>query len=167
MVEILGVTIYMAGDSTMTDYPAEKYPMQGWGNKLPLFLPSDVRVVNKAMCGRSSKSFIEEERLKGILDAINPDNYLFIQFGHNDSKEDVERHTSPWSTYPYYLRQYIDGARAKGAHPVLISPLCRRHFDSDGLLINTHGDYPKSMEALSDSRKGTFHRLVWKKCSRI
>ncbi|WP_051250652.1 hypothetical protein [Paenibacillus harenae] len=80
---------------------------------------------------------------------IKPGDYLFVQFGHNDIKEDAERHTSPWSTYHQYLRQYVDGARAKGAHPVLISSLCRRHFDIDGLLINTHGDYPRSMEALA------------------
>ncbi len=133
----------------MADYSAESYPMQGWGNKLHLFIPGYAKVVNKAVNGRSSKSFIEEERLKEILELIKPGNYLFIQFGHNDSKEDAKRHTSPWSTYPQYLRQYIDGARARGAHPVLISPLCRRHFDADGLLINTHGDYPRAMEALA------------------
>jgi lysophospholipase L1-like esterase len=142
-------TIYLAGDSTMADYPPHQFPMQGWGKKLPLFIPDTVRVVNKAVCGRSSKSFIEEGILEEILNMIKPGDCLFIQFGHNDSKEDAERHTSPWSTYHQYLRQYIGGARSKGAQPVLISPLCRRHFDMDGLLINTHGDYPRSMEALA------------------
>nr|WP_312029645.1 rhamnogalacturonan acetylesterase [Paenibacillus sedimenti] len=149
-------TFYLAGDSTMADYPPKSYPMQGWGNKLHLFIPDSVRVVNKAVCGRSSKSFIEEGRLEEILQMIKPGDYLFIQFGHNDSKEDAERHTSPWSTYHRYLRQYIDGASAKGAHPVLISPLCRRHFDVDGLLINTHGDFPRSMEALAVQEKVPF-----------
>ncbi|KRE70166.1 rhamnogalacturonan acetylesterase [Paenibacillus sp. Soil750] len=142
-------TLYLAGDSTMADYPSKSYPMQGWGNKLHLFIPDSVSVVNKAMCGRNSKSFIEEGRLDEIIYVIRPKDYLFIQFGHNDSKEDVERHTVPWSTYHQYLRQYIDETRAAGAYPVLISPLCRRHFDVDGLLINTHGDYPRSMEALA------------------
>jgi lysophospholipase L1-like esterase len=142
-------TIYLAGDSTMATYPPESYPMQGWGAKLSLFLPSTVQVVNEAVCGRSSKSFIDEGRLAGILETIRPDDFLFIQFGHNDSKEDSERYTSPWTTYPMYLMQYIDGARARGAQPVLLSPLCRRHFDPDGLLVHTHGDYPKAMEALA------------------
>lgn len=57
----------------------------------------------KQVCGRSSKSFIEEGRLEEILQMIKPGDYLFIQFGHNDSKEDSERHTSPWSTYHRYL----------------------------------------------------------------
>ncbi|MFC0211539.1 rhamnogalacturonan acetylesterase [Paenibacillus chartarius] len=142
-------TIYLAGDSTMANYPPDKYPMQGWGNKLHLFVPESVRIVNKAANGRSSKSFIDEGRLAEIVDLIKPGDCLFIQFGHNDSKEDAGRHTSPWSTYPLYLKQYIDGAREKGACPVLISPICRRHFDADGLLIDTHGDYPRSMEALA------------------
>jgi lysophospholipase L1-like esterase len=88
MVVVVGnQTIYLAGDSTMADYPPESYPMQGWGNKLPLFIPDSVRVVNKAVCGRSSKSFVEEGRLEEILQMIKPGDYLFIQFGHNDSGE--------------------------------------------------------------------------------
>jgi len=133
----------------MADYPPESSPMQGWGNKLHLFVYDSVQVVNKAMCGRSSKSFIDEGRLDEILAAIQPGDYLLIQFGHNDSKEDEERHTSPWSTFPYYMRQYVEGARERGASPIFISPLCRRHFDVDGLLIDTHGDYPRSLEALA------------------
>ena len=133
----------------MADYSLESYPMQGWGNKLSLFLPDSFLIVNKAMNGRSSKSFIEEGRLDEILAVIQPGDYLFIQFGHNDSKEDSERFTSPWSTYATYLGHYIEGARAKGATPILITPLSRRHFDRDGLLVPTHGDYPKAMEALA------------------
>jgi lysophospholipase L1-like esterase len=65
-------TIYLAGDSTMADYPPESYPMQGWGNKLHLCIPDSVRIVNKAVCGRSSKSFIEEGRLEEIVHMIKP-----------------------------------------------------------------------------------------------
>ncbi|WP_309122509.1 rhamnogalacturonan acetylesterase [Paenibacillus sp.] len=148
--------IYLAGDSTCATYPPEQAPMQGWGARLHRFLPADVRVVNEATCGRSSKSFIEEGRLERILQRIQPGDFLFIQFGHNDGKEDEARHTSPWSTYPRYLRQYIDGARGKGARPVLISPICRRHFDIDGLLLHTHGEYPRSMEALAAQEKVPF-----------
>ncbi|RTE08401.1 rhamnogalacturonan acetylesterase [Paenibacillus whitsoniae] len=140
----------------MANYSIESSPMQGWGNKLHLFIPHSVLVVNKATNGRSSKSFIDEGRLEEILGIIKNGDYLFIQFGHNDSKVDTERHTSPWGTFHQYLLKYIDGARAKGAHPVLISPLCRRQFDVDGLLLNTHGDYPRSMEALAVQEKVPF-----------
>ncbi|GGO07537.1 rhamnogalacturonan acetylesterase [Saccharibacillus kuerlensis] len=142
-------SFYLAGDSTMADYPEERAPMQGWGNKLPLFLPGGSKVVNEAVCGRSSQSFIEEGRLDRILQAIREGDYLLIQFGHNDAKDDPERHTSPWSSYRECLLRYIDGARGKGAQPILITPLSRRHFDADNLLLATHGDYPRAMEALA------------------
>ncbi|MEJ8305507.1 rhamnogalacturonan acetylesterase [Saccharibacillus sacchari] len=143
------VTFYLAGDSTMADYPQDRSPMQGWGNKLQLFLQPDTNVVNEAVCGRSSKSFIDEGRLDRILRLIGKDDYLLIQFGHNDEKDDPDRHTSPWGSYGEYLKRYIDGVRAKGAKPVLLTPISRRWFDADGLLTQTHGDYPRAMEALA------------------
>ncbi|MDO3411854.1 rhamnogalacturonan acetylesterase [Saccharibacillus sp. CPCC 101409] len=142
-------TFYLAGDSTMASYTPDRAPMEGWGAKLFSFLPPSVRVVNEAICGRSSKSFIDEGRLDRILEHISPGDLLLIQFGHNDNKEDPLRHTCPWSTYPQTLKRYIDGARDKGAQPVLITPLCRRYFDANGLLLPTHGDYPRAVESLA------------------
>lgn len=143
------VTFYSAGDSTMANYPQDRAPMQGWGNKLELFLQPEVNVVNEAACGRSSKSFIDEGRLERILRQIGEGDYLLIQFGHNDEKDDPDRHTSPWGSYGEYLKRYIDGARAEGAKPILLTPISRRRFDADGLLTQTHGDYPRAMEALA------------------
>lgn len=133
----------------MADYPADRAPMQGWGNKLQPFLKSNVNVVNEAICGRSSKSFIQEGRLDRILQRIGENDYLLIQFGHNDEKDDPDRHTSPWGSYGEHLKRYLDGARTKGAKPILLTPISRRWFDADGLLIQTHGDYPRAMEALA------------------
>ncbi len=133
----------------MADYPADRAPMQGWGNKLRLFLKPDVNVVNEAVCGRSSKSFIDEGRLDRILQQIGKNDYLLIQFGHNDEKDDPDRHTSPWGSYGESLKRYIDGARARGAKPILLTPISRRWFDADGLLTQTHGDYPRAAEALA------------------
>lgn len=145
----MAVTFYLAGDSTMADYPADRAPMQGWGNKLQLFLKPNVNVVNEAICGRSSKSFIDEGRLDRIFQQIGEGDYLLIQFGHNDEKDDPDRHTSPWGSYGEHLKRCIDGARAKGAKPILLTPISRRWFDADGLLTQTHGDYPRAMEALA------------------
>ncbi len=142
-------TFYLAGDSTVADYLPDRAPMQGWGNKLGLFLDASAYVDNRAVNGRSSRSFAEEGRLGELLDSIGEGDYLLIQFGHNDAKEDSERHTSPYGSYERYLKRYIEGARQKGAKPVLITPLCRRCFDTDGLLTQTHGDYPRAMEALA------------------
>jgi lysophospholipase L1-like esterase len=140
--------IYLAGDSTVTEQPAARYPYSGWGQLLPLFLHPTIAVVNAAKSGRSSKSFIEEGRLNAIEKELKKGDYLFIQFGHNDEKTD-ERGTDPDTSYPFYLRQYIQVALEKGAFPLLITPVQRRTFNRDGTLQNTHSRYEKSMYRVS------------------
>lgn len=143
-------TIYIAGDSTAAQKYAAAAPETGWGMALPFFLKDGLNVSNHAVNGRSSKSFIDEGRLDVILDAIRPGDFLLIQFGHNDSKvADPTRYTEPWTTYQDYLRQYIDGARARGARPVLATSVERRKFDAGGNAVPTHGDYPAAMTALA------------------
>ncbi|EKX61947.1 rhamnogalacturonan acetylesterase [Streptomyces ipomoeae] len=147
-------TLYIAGDSTAAQKYAAAAPETGWGMALPFFLHSGLNVSNHAVNGRSSKSFIDEGRLDVILDAIRPGDLLLIQFGHNDSKvADPTRYTEPWTTYQDYLRQYIDGARARGARPVLATSVERRKFDADGVAQPTHGDYPASMRALAEKEQ--------------
>ncbi|OAH16490.1 rhamnogalacturonan acetylesterase [Streptomyces jeddahensis] len=144
-------TIYIAGDSTAAQKYADAAPETGWGMALPFFLHRDVAVANHAMNGRSSKSFIDEGRLVPILEAIRPGDLLIVQFGHNDEKTaDPARGTEPWTTYQDYLRQYLDGARARGARPVLATSVERRKFDAAGNAVPTHGDYPAAMRALAD-----------------
>jgi lysophospholipase L1-like esterase len=140
--------LFIAGDSTAATYPEDRSPMAGWGQMLPLYLDGDVQVVNEAMCGRSSKSFIDENRLQPIADAIGEGDYLFIQFGHNDQKED-ERRTEPSSTYKSYLTEYLQVARNAGAQPVLLTSVERRHFTEEGELKDTHGAYPAAMKELA------------------
>ncbi|MEV0225123.1 rhamnogalacturonan acetylesterase [Streptomyces sp. NPDC050704] len=144
-------TLYIAGDSTAAQKYAAAAPETGWGMALPFFLHERLNVANHAVNGRSSKSFIDEGRLDVILEAIRPGDLLLIQFGHNDSKSaDPTRYTEPWTTYQDYLRQYIDGARARGARPVLATSVERRKFDADGVAVPTHGEYPASMRGLSE-----------------
>ncbi|MCR6111856.1 rhamnogalacturonan acetylesterase [Bacillus sp. A301a_S52] len=140
--------IYLAGDSTVTDQPAARYPYSGWGQMLPLFLHPTIAVVNAAKSGRSSKSFIEEGRLNAIEKELKKGDYLFIQFGHNDEKTD-KRGTDPDTTYPFYLRHYIQVALENEALPILITPVQRRTFNKDQTLKNTHSRYEKSMYQLS------------------
>ena len=145
------VNIYLAGDSTVETYPEERYPRMGWGQVLPNYFNEDVYIENHSVGGRSSKSFIEEHRLDKIKEKISEGDYLFIQFGHNDSKTD-ERKTEPFSTYKQYLSQYIELAESKNAHPVLFTSVVRRKFDENGKVINTHGDYPKAMRELAKEK---------------
>jgi lysophospholipase L1-like esterase len=84
----------MIGDSTMAEKAAEDYPERGWGQMLPYFFEGGVRIVNRAMNGRSTRSFLREGRWEPILDALRPGDYVIIQFGHNDEKpEKAERYT--------------------------------------------------------------------------
>ena len=143
-------TMFLAGDSTVTDQPEDGFPYAGWGQMLQSFLKHDVVVANHAKSGRSSKSFIDEGRLDAILNEIKADDYLLIQFGHNDQKPDEERHTEPSTTYKSYLRKYIDGARERGAHPVLVTSVHRRYFEENGTLRDTHGAYLDAVRELAE-----------------
>ncbi|WP_413789598.1 rhamnogalacturonan acetylesterase [Metabacillus rhizosphaerae] len=141
--------IYLAGDSTVANCPKHEAPMAGWGQVFQTFFNEKIIVFNEALGGRSSNSFIEEGRLRTILEHIQPNDYLFIQFGHNDQKF---YGTEPYSTYQYYLSQYITGAREKGAHPILLTSVHRRKFDKNGKLENTLGEYPLAMIQLAERK---------------
>ena len=138
----------MAGDSTVANCPAHEAPMAGWGQLFQELFKNNLIVHNHAMGGRSSNSFIEEGRLQTILDQIQANDFLFIQFGHNDQKS---YGTEPYTTYQSSLLKYINGAREKGAHPILVTSVHRRRFDSEGNLENTLGEYPSAMIQLANS----------------
>ncbi|MEU1012677.1 rhamnogalacturonan acetylesterase [Streptomyces sp. NPDC005890] len=147
-------TLHIAGDSTAAQKYADAAPETGWGMAVPFFLRKEVKVANHAVNGRSSKSFVDEGRLDAILADIRPGDLLVVQFAHNDEKTtDPARYTEPWTTYQQYLRLYIDGARSRGARPVLATPVERRRFDADGNAQPTHGDYPAAMRALAGQQK--------------
>jgi len=163
-------TLYIAGDSTAAQKTAAAVPETGWGMALPFFLTDELTVDNRAVNGRSSKSFIDEGRLARILEVIRPDDILLIQFGHNDAKtEDPARYTDPWTTFQQSLRQYVDGARERGARPVFATSVERRAFDSTGNALPTHGDYPQAMRAFAELQGVTvldiqvLSRLLWQK----
>lgn len=137
------VTIFMIGDSTMANKPTDKENQErGWGQALPDHLMGDVTVDNHAVNGRSTKSFIDEGRWDAVLSKIQPGDYVFIQFGHNDEKADEKRHTDPYTTFKANLQRFVREAKAKGGRPVLYNSIVRRNFE-DGILTDTHGDYIK------------------------
>lgn len=142
--------LFLAGDSTVTNQPADGYPYAGWGQMLPAYIKADATVSNYARSGRSSKSFITEGLLEQIREKMKPHDYMLIQFGHNDQKRDEERHTEPFSTYKEFLKKYVDVCREKQATPILVTPVHRRYFDSKGLLEDTHGDYITAVRELAE-----------------
>ncbi len=72
---------------------------------------------------------------------MQPGDYVFIQFGHNDEQPEPERHTESRVGFRQNLINYIEEIKGKGAWPVLFTAIPRRQFDSAGVLQDTHGDY--------------------------
>ena len=145
-------TWFLCGDSTMANYPANRAPMAGWGQKLQALLTENIYVENCAVNGRSSKSFVAEKRLYFIELCLRKGDKLIVSFSHNDEKADPERATHPRVTFPEYLGLYIDAARRQGAEPILVTPIARRRFDAEGRLVPTHGVYPDAIRNLADYR---------------
>jgi lysophospholipase L1-like esterase len=141
------ITIYTIGDSTMANKinPGEN-PERGWAQMLPQFFNEDVVVDNRAVNGRSTRSFITEKRWDSVLKTLKKGDYVFIQFGHNDQKEnDPNRYTNPHTAYRNNLMKFVKETLQKKANPILFSSIARRNFNEQGVLIDTHGAY--TMEA--------------------
>jgi lysophospholipase L1-like esterase len=149
------IGLYVIGDSTASSYDGGSYPRMGWAQVLQSFFERDsVRVFNKALSGRSSKSYYHEGAgWPSVKATIQTGDFLFIQFGHNDSKPDTARFTDPFTTYQEYLTRYIDEARALGATPVLMTSIHRNSWSSDTLSVkDTHGDYLVAVRELAQEQ---------------
>ena len=145
-------TVHLMGDSTMAEKDLPKAGEErGWGMMLQNFLnPEEVKVINYAQNGRSTKSFIDLGLWDKVYAAIQPGDYVFIQFGHNDAKaDDPARYAAAWGAYQDNLRLFVDGVREKGGTPVLLTPVARRWFKEGGLDRNCHTDYPAAMKAVA------------------
>jgi len=140
------ITLFIAADSTVTDQRAE--PWAGWGQLLPRFFKQGVAVANNAESGETLKSFESEKRYDKVMETIQPGDYLFIQFTHNDQKPGGG-HLDAMTTFPEELKKYIAAARAHGAHPVLVTSMERRRFDAGGKIVNTLEQYPDAERNLA------------------
>lgn len=158
------MTIYVCGDSTAATYAPECGPITGWGQLLADFLPG-ITVVNKAVGGRSTKSFMSEGRLVDIEKTIQPGDLLLIQFTHNDTSDLVWRHTDPHTSFAANLEIFVDTARIHGAVPVLLTPIPRRWW-RDGRLYNAHGEYPDAIRRVA-MKKGAVLLDVLEESTRL
>ncbi|WP_067843496.1 rhamnogalacturonan acetylesterase [Amphibacillus sediminis] len=148
------LNIYLIGDSTVANCPAYEYPMAGWGQYFDQYFDqTKVSVINRAKGGASSNSFIEEGRLKQILNELKPNDYALIQFGHNDQKEYGSQ--TP-ERYRKYLTYYLDQISKWQAHPILVSPVHRRFFTSEGKVNNTLGEFPDVVRELAQQQSIPF-----------
>lgn len=135
------VNIWLVGDSTMAAKKASRYPESGWGEGLKMYTNKKATIHNHAASGRSSLSFIKEKRWLAVLDGLQESDFVIIQFGHNDQKQNPKLYTEPFGSFKENIRKIIDKTREKGANPIVCSSIVRRQFNDDGSLKDTHGDY--------------------------
>ena len=162
--------IYLIGDSTMMDYDKYRedyktsiYPLSGWGQyfqelfdaetiaSLGTLIKNDsVLVDNRAIGGRSTRSFFEEGRWAKVYNDLQAGDLVIIQFGHNDATlERPLRYVTP-EAYKEFIRLYVNQSREKGAIPIVITPVSRNEPWKDGKLENLHGDYYTSAVEVSE-----------------
>ena len=156
-------TLFIIGDSTVRNTGAGQL---GWGQALPAFFDTTrLHIVNNAMAGRSTRTFIKEGRWEKTLAALKPGDFVIMQFGHNEGsppdttkagRRGVLRGTGPetkslvWpdgkpetvNTYGWYLRKFIQEAKAKGATPVVCSMIPRNEW-KDGKVLRADQDFGK------------------------
>lgn len=162
-----GTKLYVVGDSTLSPFNDPYfYPRYGYGTKLQDYLNAKkIEVINLAMSGRSSLSFLSEANYTTLANNIKKGDYLLIGFGHNDEKAEESRYTNPngskeekGSFKNVLYENYIKLALDKKATPILATPIVRRapgkayegsyvHItkDQDGF---PGGDYPKAIREL-------------------
>ncbi len=141
------ITVFLCGDSTVTDQYDKVY--SSWGQKLPLFFDEHVAVANYSYSGSSTSSFINCKKFKKVVGNLKQGDYVFIEFGHNDEKDRGAGAGAKYN-YAHNLKTMIDQVRQKGAVPVLLTPTQRRNFDSEGKVHDTHKGYAEAMKEVAD-----------------
>src|SRR5699024_3505859 len=149
--------VVLAGDSTVAPYVATAYPMSGWGAHLGAALTarctagggpaSPFHVIDLAKNGATTESHRVDGLWDAVLDALAPGDMVLLQFGHNDQKH---KHLTAWTGYTANLARMLTEAQEQDAHPVLCTPVARRHY-ADGTLLRTHGEHPTAVLALAET----------------
>lgn len=166
MVQVVAdkiVRIFIAGDSTAATYNPDRYPLTGWGQVFQNVMVSDsvkqieyimqadsVVVYNHARGGRSTRTFWEEGLWDELRNQLKTGDFVLIQFGHNDAAVDYPDRYVDTAGYKMYLRKFVNEARAKGAVPVLCTPVNRNYPWSGKSLTNVHGNYPLAMKQVAE-----------------
>lgn len=142
------ITIWLIGDSTMSIKDKRAYPETGWGMPFVYFWDSSVSVDNRAMNGRSTRTFMEENRWNPVIEKMNEGDWVLVQFGHNDEVPTKKSYVNE-KDFKANLLKYITDTRNKKANPILITPVARRKFDSTGHIQETHAVYSQIVRDLA------------------
>lgn len=152
-------TLFIASDSTVQTYESNYYPQTGWGQVLDVFFgdlveerecdncnysqsqtyeTTNVIVENRAIGGRSSKSFVDEGKLDDLLEDVKPGDYVFVQWGHNDATYSRPNRYVSSDDFEKWIQVYVDGTIQRGATPILVTPVARYSYttDEEGNLVS-------------------------------
>lgn len=141
------ITIFLCGNSTVTDQPNEPYA--SWGQMIPRWFDDEICISNHAESGLTAGSFIGQNRLDKVLAMMKPGDYVFCEFGHNDEKEKKVKNYGPYGHFTENLKKFITSVRSKGGNILFCTPTTRRRFDKDNkTIINTHGQFPDAIRKL-------------------
>ena len=127
--------IYMAGDSTMQTYRGNYAPQQGWGQRMQELVKDGVKVNNRSIGGRSTKSFKNEKRWESLIREVKKGDFVIIQFGHNDgTKAKPERYADPKTEYKDNMKQFVEDVRGAGGIPIIATSIPFGIYLEDGKL---------------------------------
>ncbi|WP_372648127.1 rhamnogalacturonan acetylesterase [Draconibacterium sp.] len=165
------IKIWLIGDSTVADYSnnyddgdymKDRYPITGWGQVFqsfvsgenlkqlyPLLQADSVTVNDRARGGRSTRTFFQEGRWRQVYEALQPGDFVLIQFGHNDAAENKPERYVNEEGYKEFLRLFILQTKQKQATPILLTPVARNYPWQNDTLINVHGNYPQCVKEIA------------------
>jgi rhamnogalacturonan acetylesterase len=172
-------TLYLIGDSTMHNTDKEQW---GWGSTIPaLFDTTKISIQNRAMAGRSTRTFVKENRWEKVDSLLKPGDYVMMQFGHNEGSvpdtskagyrgvlkgtgEETKELT--WAdgtletvhTYGWYIRKFVKDTKKKDATPIVLSMIPRNEF-RDGKVIRADMDYGKWAQEVAQQEGAIFINL--------
>lgn len=144
------LTLYIVGDSTAANKQPKAFPETGWGMEIGSFFDDEVKVDNRAVNGRSTKSFINENKWQAVTDQLKSGDFVLIEFGHNDEKIDKPETGTSLGEYKVNLIRFVKETQAKSAFPILMTPIMRRSF-KNGVFKDTHLGYPDVVRKVADS----------------
>lgn len=158
--------LFLIGDSTVKNEDKDEEGMWGWGSVIKeWFNPKKISVENWAKAGRSSRTYLDEGRWDKIYNALQPGDFVFIQFGHNDGGDintgkargtlkgageegkvmlmEATKHYQVIYPFGWYIRKYITDAQEKGAIPIVLSHTPRNQWNKDGSVKRNADTYGK------------------------
>ncbi|SFU98688.1 GDSL-type esterase/lipase family protein [Pseudoduganella namucuonensis] len=163
-------TLFFIGDSTVRNGKDDGQGkgaegQWGWGNPIAAYFdPAKINVVNRAVGGLSSRTYVTSGHWQRTLALVKPGDVVIMQFGHNDSSaindnsrargtikgtgeesQDIDNmltgQRETVHSYGWYLRRFVADIRAKGATPIICSPIPRKRWDAEGKIRRNRGDY--------------------------